>query len=141
MDRKRIFVVDNKRLAYLLVFVVMFIITEIGRNIYRPYVYSHGIFDFWIADTIGNFTGSIAIVFFDFTGVNPARRQGRLFLLLIILGLNVYELLQYFSPRSVLDWRDMVATAIAGLISWGIYELLWKYVGEEEGTDEEKAPT
>jgi glycopeptide antibiotics resistance protein len=110
----------------------MFFITETGRKIYRPYIYSNEIFDYWIADTIGNLTGTIAIVFFDFAGFNPKYNQGRMFLIVIIFGLTVYELLQYFSPRSILDWKDMIATIIAGLIAWGIYEFLWKKLEEKE---------
>jgi hypothetical protein len=134
IDKKRIFIIDNKRIAFFLIFVFMFFITEIGRRIYRPYIYSNDLFDFWIADTIGNFTGTIAIIFFDIAGVNPKHKQGRLFLAIITLGLIVYELLQYFSPRSILDWRDMIATLIAGLISWGIYEVLFMKLKEKEIT-------
>lgn len=132
IDKNRLFIIDNKRIAFFLIFVFMFFITEIGRKIYRPFIYSNDIFDYWIADTIGNFTGTIAIVFFDFAGVNPKYKQGRIFLIIITLGLIVYELLQYFLPRSILDWRDMIATLIAGLISWGIYELLFKKLKEKE---------
>jgi hypothetical protein len=136
IDKSRLFIIDNKRIAFFLIFVFMFFITEIGRKIYRPYIYSNDIFDYWIADTIGNLTGTIAIIFFDFAGVNPKLKQGRLFLLLITLGLVIYELLQYFSPRSILDWRDMIATLVAGLISWGIYELLFWRLKEKEITPE-----
>jgi hypothetical protein len=132
IEKNRIFVIDNKRIAFLLIFVFMFFLTEIGRKIYRPFIYSNDIFDYWIADTIGNLTGTIAIVFFDFAIVNPNRRNGRIFIVIITLGLIVYELLQYFSPRSILDWRDMIATVIAGLVSWGIYEILIKTLKEEE---------
>jgi hypothetical protein len=134
IDNSRIFIIDHKRIAYFLIFVFMFVFTEIGRKIYRPYIYSNGIFDFWIADTIGNLTGTIAIIFFDFAGVNPKYKQGRIFLIIITLGLIVYELLQYFSPRSTIDWRDMIATLIAGLISWGIYEILFMKLKEKEIT-------
>ena len=132
IEKNRIFVIDNKRIAFLLIFVFMFFLTEIGRKIYRPFIYSNDIFDYWIADTIGNLTGTIAIVFFDFAIVNPNRRNGRIFIVIITLGLIVYELLQYFSPRSILDWRDMIATVMAGLVSWGIYEILIKTLKEEE---------
>lgn len=135
IEKTRVYIIDNKRIALFLIFVVMFIITEIGRNIYRPYIYTHNIFDFWIADTIGNFTGTIAVIFFDLAGVNPRYNQGRLFIFLITIGLIVYELLQYFSPRSILDWRDMIATLIAGFISWGIYELIFKTIKENSATE------
>ena len=131
IDKNRIFIIDNKRIAFFLIFVFMFFLTEIGRKIYRPYIYSNDIFDYWIADTIGNLTGTIAIVFFDFALVNPKHRQGRIFLIIITLGLIVYELLQYFSPRSILDWRDIIATLIAGLISWDIFEFIYKKYPEK----------
>lgn len=124
IDKTRILVIDNKRIAFFLIFVCMFFITEIGRKVYRPFIYSNDIFDYWIADTIGNLTGTIAIIFFEFSIINPKHRLGKILIIFITLGLIVYELLQYFSPRSILDWRDMIATVIAGLMSWGIYELL-----------------
>jgi hypothetical protein len=131
IDKNRVFIIDAKRVAFFLIFVFMFVITEIGRNIYRPYIYSNDIFDYWIADTIGNLTGTIAIIFFDFAIVNPKRKQGRIFLIIITIGLIIYELLQYFSPRSIMDWRDMIATLIAGFISWGIYEFIFKKYPEK----------
>ena len=134
IDKIRILIIDNKRIAFFLIFVFMFFLTEIGRKIYRPYIYSNDIFDYWIADTIGNLTGTIAIIFFEFSIVNPKHRLGRILLILITLGLIVYELFQYFSPRSILDWRDMIATLIGGLISWGIYEFLFKKLKEKEIT-------
>jgi hypothetical protein len=131
IDKQRIFIIDNKRIAFFLIFVFMFFLTEIGRNIYRPYIYSHDIFDYWIADTIGNLTGTIAIIFFEISIINPKHSLGRILIILITFGLIVYELLQYFSPRSILDWRDMIATLIAGLISWGIYEVLFMKLKEK----------
>ncbi|MHC1706106.1 MAG: hypothetical protein AB9842_01155 [Bacteroidales bacterium] len=132
IDKNRMSIIDAKRMAFFLIFVMMFFITEIGRKIYRPYIYSHHIFDYWIADTIGNLTGTIAIIFFDIAIVNPKYKQGRIFLFIITVGLIVYELLQYFSPKSILDWRDMIATVMAGLFSWGIYELLFKKHNETD---------
>jgi len=131
IDKNRVFMIDAKRVAFFLTFVFMFVITETGRNIYRPYIYSNDIFDYWIADTIGNLTGTIAIIFFDFAGVNPKLKQGRIFLIIITIGLIIYELLQYFSPRSILDWRDIIATLIAGFISWGIYEYFFKKISRK----------
>lgn len=129
----RILVIDRRRIIYFILFVIMFFITEIGRKIYRSYIYSNGIFDFWIADTIGNFTGTIAIIFFNFAGRNPRHKQGRIFLAIITFGLIVYELIQSILPgRNTCDWRDIAATIIAGFISWGIFELLFKKYPESE---------
>jgi hypothetical protein len=131
IEKTRIFIITKRRISFFVVFILMFVITEIGRRIYRPYIYANDIFDFWIADTIGNLTGTITIIFFDFAIINPVHKIGRLALLFITFGLIIYELAQYFSPRSILDWRDIIATLIAGVISLGIYELLC-YRFEEE---------
>lgn len=121
IDKARLFKIDDKRIVMFFIFIIMFVLTEIGRKIYRPYIYSMKVFDFWIADTIGNFTGTIAIIFFDLAGINPEYKQGKRFIFFIVIGLIFYELLQYFSPRSICDWRDMLATLIAGSIAFIIY--------------------
>ena len=133
VEKGRIFKITEKRISFLLVFVLMFVVTEIGRRVYRPYIYANDIFDFWIADTIGNLTGTMAIIFFEFAIVNPTNKVGRILLAVIPIGLIAYELVQYFSPRSVLDWKDMIATLVGGLISLGIFELL-SYRYKEEST-------
>jgi len=137
VDKERIFKITNERKIFFGIFISMFVLTEIGRKIYRPYIYANDIFDFWIADTIGNFTGTIAIIFFDLAGVNPYYKIGRWLILFITFGLIVYELVQYFLPgRNTCDWRDIVATIIAGVISFGVYELIYKNKITKEAQNE-----
>ena len=45
--------IDSKRIIYLLLAVLFFFLTEIGREIYRPYIYTNNIDDFGIADSLG----------------------------------------------------------------------------------------
>lgn len=121
MNPDRIAEINTRRIAFFLLFLVMFLLTEIGRKIYRPYIYSNHIFDFWIADTMGNFTGTIAIVFFEMAIMNPTKLAGRYLIPLIVSGLILYELTQFFLPgRNTCDWRDIIATLLAGLVSLGI---------------------
>jgi hypothetical protein len=122
--KTRLFSVTKKRFFYFLIFVFMFTITEIGRNIYRPFIYNNEIFDFYIADTIGNFTGAMAIIFFELMLINPSYKAGSIILGGVTFGLIVYEFAQYFSPKSIVDWKDMIATLIAGLISFGVYKFI-----------------
>jgi hypothetical protein len=137
IDKERIFKITNERKIFFGIFISMFVLTEIGRKIYRPYIYANDFFDFWIADTIGNFTGTIAIIFFDLAGVNPYYKIGRWLILFITLGLIVYELVQYILPgRNTCDWRDIVATIIAGFISFGLYELIYKSKTTKEAQNE-----
>ena len=137
IEKERIFKITNERKIFFGIFISMFVLTEIGRKIYRPYIYANDIFDFWIADTIGNFTGTIAIIFFDLALVNPNYKKGRWFILFITFGLIVYELVQYILPgRNTCDWRDIVATIIAGIISFGLYELIYKNKTTKEAQNE-----
>ena len=134
IDHSRLRVIDNKRISFFLIFVAMFFITEAGRKIYRPYIYSHDIFDYWIADTIGNFTGTMAIIFFEMALINPKHKLVRWLTAFITLGLIGYEFFQLLSPKSIFDWRDIVATLIGGLISWIMLELL--FIKFKENTSE-----
>ncbi|MBA7469060.1 hypothetical protein ES703_38056 [subsurface metagenome] len=52
--------------------------------------------------------------------------KNRIFLFIIVFGLIIYELFQYLSPRSTGDWKDIIATLIAGLIYLGIYKFIFK---------------
>ena len=137
VDKERILKITKERKIFFGIFISMFVLTEIGRKIYRPYIYANDIFDFWIADTIGNFTGTVAIIFFDLAGVNPYYKIGRWLILFITFGLIVYELVQYILPgRNTCDWRDIVATIIAGIISFGLYELIYKNKTTKEAQNE-----
>ena len=110
----------------------MFVFTEIGRKIYRPYIYSHDIFDFYIADTIGNFTGTMAIIFFEISLINPEYKKEKIFIFFITMGLIGYELVQYILPgTNTCDWKDILATLIAGLVSLVIYESVLKKYHEK----------
>ena len=130
-DKERFLTIDNIRVTFFILFLFSFSITEIGRHIYRPYIYSHNIFDFWIADTIGNFTGTMAIIFFNLTISNPVYKKGRFFILFVTFGLIGYELVQGILPgTNTLDWRDIIATVIAGLISFGIFKVIWRKLSE-----------
>ena len=126
IEKNRIFRIDSRRIIFFLIFIFLFIFTEIGREIYRPYIYYNGIFDFWIADTIGNFTGTMTIIFFEMAIINPEYKKGKIFLSIIVFGLIIYELVQYLIPKSIGDWRDIVATLLAGIIALGLYELIFR---------------
>lgn len=126
IEKNRIFRIDSRRIIFFLIFIFLFIFTEIGREIYGPYIYSNGIFDFWIADTIGNFTGTMTIIFFEMAIINPEYKKGEIFLSIIVFGLIIYELVQYLIPKNIGDWRDIVATLLAGIIALGLYELIFR---------------
>jgi len=127
-SRNRIFKLGPMRGVYFVTFAFFFILTEIGREIYRPYVYQNGINDFGFADVIGNLLGTVAIIFFAL-GLNHANRvQSIRVIVFVTVGITIYELLQAILPKGVLDWKDVVSTPIAGLFSLLLVLGIWRVV-------------
>ena len=113
---------------YFISFALFFALTEIGRTKYRPYIYENGINDFGFADVIGNLLGTIVIVFFLLGVYHATPKQGMRIVPFVTVGVTIYELLQPVLPRGVLDWKDVVSTIVAGLISMLILLPIWRLV-------------
>ena len=96
-------------------------ITEMVRSFIRPYVYQNNINDFFISDTIGNSTGTITAIFMILTLVGKSNKKDYRLILMIVIGLIGYESM---SLASGFDLRDVYATIIFGIISFGWYYLL-----------------
>jgi hypothetical protein len=127
-SKNRIFKLGPMRGIYFITFAFFFILTEIGRQIYRPYVYQNGIMDLGFADVIGNLLGTVAVIFFGL-GLNHANRvQSIRVIVFITVGITIYELLQPVLPRGLLDWKDVISTPIAGLFSLMLVRVLWRVV-------------
>jgi TRAP-type uncharacterized transport system fused permease subunit len=119
--RRRFFTFSRARLINTVIAAVAFTLTEMGRDVYRPYVYSHHVNDFGIADTMGNHLGTLTIVFFSLAVSHANRRDGLVMMVVIVLGLVLYEFVQELMRDSTFDWRDVVATLIGGAVSVLIY--------------------
>jgi hypothetical protein len=140
-SRNRVFKVGTMRGVYFVTFAVFFILTEIGREIYRPYVYQNGINDFGFADVIGKLLGTVAVIFFCL-GVNHANRvQSIRVTAFVTVGITIYELLQPVLPKGVLDWKDVVSTPIAGLFSLMLVLVIWRVVRDPLSPNKEKVDT
>ena len=116
-SRHRIFKSGPIRAAYFILFVTFFFVTEIGRELYRPFIYRNGYNDFGFADVIGNLLGTVAIIFFLLTAYHATKRQSIRVISFVTVGIMAYELVQPTLPKGVFDWKDVVSTPIAGLIS------------------------
>ena len=119
------------RAAYLFTFAVLFVLTELGRKVYRPYIYRNGIDDFGLADVIGNLFGTSVSIFFNMALCHATRAQGLCIIAFTTLGITIYELLQPVLPRGVLDWKDVISTPIAGLGSLILFSVLWRVVRDQ----------
>ena len=117
-SKDRVFKPGPLRGVYFLLFAAFFVLTELGREIYRPYIYLNGIDDLGFADVIGNLFGTVAIIFFNLGVSHANRQQGIRLVAFVTAGVIIYELLQGAPLRGVFDWKDVLATLLAGLFAW-----------------------
>jgi len=127
-DKASIKTLDSIRIIYFLIAVSFFFLTEIGRNIYRPYIYANNIDDYGIADSIGNSGGIIVQIFFMLAILNSPRKKVFRVIGFIVIGYILYEILQPYLPRGVFDWKDIYGTIIGGVISLFILFFIKKIV-------------
>ena len=118
---------DLKRLVYFVIFILAFLSTEIGRNIYRPYIYSNNINDFGFADSIGNSGGILVQIFFGLTVFNSSYKKGLNLIAFFVVGYIIYEFLQPILPKGVFDWKDVFGTFIGGTLGMIIFIFINKW--------------
>ena len=124
LDKDHIRTIDTFRIIYFVTFLISFGLTEIGRHIYRPFIYENNINDYGIADSMGNLGGIIVQIFFGLTIFNSTRIKGLRLIVFFILGYTLYEIAQPFLPKGVFDWKDIYGTIIGGLIGSILFLLL-----------------
>ena len=117
LTKGRLFKMNALRLAYFVAFVSFFVLTEIGRKVYRPYIYRMHIDDFGIADSRGNSLGTLTQIFFYLGLFNATQKQSYRLIAFVTLGYIGYEIVQPYLPRGIFDWRDVFATLAAGIFS------------------------
>ena len=124
--------IDTFRLIYLLVFLMSFAITELGRYVYRPFIYGHHIHDFGIADSIGNLGGIIVQVFLGLTFFNSPKKKGIRLIIFFGLGYILYEIVQPYLPKGVFDWNDIYGTIIGSIFAVIIFLLIHGFVKDNK---------
>ncbi|TDN97641.1 VanZ family protein [Sunxiuqinia elliptica] len=132
LDTERIRILDKIRIIYLLLFLCFFGLTELGRHVYRPFIYANHINDYGIADSIGNLGGIIVQLFFGFLVLNPNKLKGLRLIAFFILGYILYEVAQPILPRGVFDWKDIFGTIIGGAIGLVLFLLIHKIVKQNK---------
>jgi hypothetical protein len=128
IDKERIRTIDTFRVSYFLLSLFFFLLTEIGRNFYRPFIYENHIDDFGIADSIGNLGGILVQIFFGLAIFNSQLIKSIRLITFFILGYILYEIIQPILPRGVFDWRDIYGTLIGGIIAVLLLILLHKVI-------------
>lgn len=128
IDNETIRTIDTQRIVCFIAFLLVFGITEFGREIYRPYIYENSIHDFGLADSIGNLGGIIVQIFFGLTIFNPPQKKGLRIIAFFILGYILYEVLQPILPKGVFDWKDILGTIVGGAIGTLLFLLMHKVI-------------
>lgn len=127
-DKASIKTIDRKRIVYFAIAVLFFFVTEIGKNVYRPFIYTNNFYDYGIADSIGNSGGIIVQIFFMLAILNSPRKKVFRVIGFIVIGYILYEVLQPLSPRGVFDWKDIWGTLIGGVMSLIILFFVKRFV-------------
>lgn len=110
---------------------VAFLLTELARSFYRPYIYHNHIFDFYIADTIGNSLGTVTIIFIILTISGKGSKMDWKLIMLLTAGLVGYEMFNLIDNHPF-DFLDVVATILFGGLSLTLYYYLLKKHTTEE---------
>ena len=118
--RDRVFNFSRLRVAYFIIFIATFLLTEFGREVYRPII--------GFADMIGNLLGTITVIFLEIGIAHATKKQAFRIIAFVTTGVTIYELLQPILPRGVMDWKDVVATPVAGLIALLLLFLLYRFI-------------
>lgn len=104
----------------------------IGRPVYRPYIYANKINDFHIADTLGNTFGAMPTLFFLVALFSTEKTKGKFFLILGTFSVVVFELAHPLLGKAIDLW-DIGATILTGLLSYGLFNLIFRKAGKEKG--------
>lgn len=109
----------------------------IGRMIYRPYIYNNKINDFHIADTLGNTFGTFPTIFFLIAILSNDTIKGNYLIKLGTFSVVVFELLHPLLGKKI-DIYDIIATIVAGFVSYLIYNGLFKDEKNKQNTKDLK---
>lgn len=127
-DKEQLKIIDTKRVLYFLASGLSFLLTEVGRFVYRPFIYENNINDFGIADSIGNSGGILVQIFLGLAILNPTSKKGYRLIGLFVGGYIIYEILQPYLPKGTFDWLDIYGTLIGGATGLIIYYLIHTFL-------------
>lgn len=114
----------KERVTHLTIGLVALLIYEfVGRPYYRPYIYTNKIYDFHIADTLGNSLGTIATVFFFIFLLGRDRARDQFLMNTVIIAVAFFELIHPLLGKPIDPW-DIAATLLAGGFCILVYRFL-----------------
>lgn len=116
----------SRRRVYLFLTGVLAILAYEGaRAWYRPFVYSAGIDDLHIADTLGNSLGTVATMTFFSSLLGRSAAQGLFVLRASAIAVATFEVLHPLLGKPMDAW-DLMATLLAGLVCDLLYRTAFR---------------
>lgn len=114
---------SKRQIINMIVGISALLLCEAARTYYRPFIYSNGINDFHIADTLGNSLGTVATVFVFVSLFGHQRGQDHVLIRIVTISVFLYEVAHPLLGKPIDPW-DLAATVIAGFLCEGLYRLL-----------------
>jgi len=114
---------SRRRITHLVIGIGAVLAYEILRAYYRPWVYTQGLNDFHLADTLGNSLGTVAQVFVFISVLGRTVQQDYVLIRIVTVGIVVYELAHPLLGKPIDPW-DIVATLIAGAFCEILHRLI-----------------
>lgn len=95
----------------------------VARPYYRPFIYSHSIYDFHVADTLGNSLGTMAAVFIIVGLLGRDRARDHFLIKTTTISMAVYELAHPLLGKPIDPW-DILATILTGGLCVLLYTII-----------------
>lgn len=110
----------------LILFAVFFFLTETGRSFYRPSIYEAGVFDLYIADTLGTSVGTLTAIFFVLLLQSKNKISDMFYIIGVTVVIMLYEALA-LPGNETYDVHDLYAALVCGMLAAGFYFIyfLW----------------
>lgn len=122
-DEIKLWSKSRRRVIHLLIGVGTVMMYEILRAYYRPFIYTQGINDLHLADTLGNSLGTVAAVFVFISLLGRDQTQERFILRTVVISVLLYELAHPLLGKTIDIW-DLIATVAAGIFC----EVLYRFI-------------
>ena len=104
----------------------------IAKPYYRTYIYANDIYDFHIADTLGNSLGTIAGIFIIVGLIGRDIIKNQLLIKITTISFILFELAQRLFGKPIDPW-DVIATILTGGFCLFIYGRIHQSKLEEKG--------
>jgi hypothetical protein len=114
---------SQRRMINMLIGISAVLLCEVAQVYYRPFIYSNGINDFHIADTLGNSLGTVGTVFVFLSLLGRSNIQDHFLIRATVISVLVYELAHPLLGKPIDPW-DLIATLITGFFCKALYRAI-----------------